>query len=59
MKAPASPGSRAIMGELCETKMGGREVFMSHWSTGASIRRSTRLHTTFANSVILSGLGMG
>ena len=28
MKAPASPGSRAIIGEPCETKMEGRGVFM-------------------------------
>src|SRR6187402_1804129 len=28
MKAPASPGSRAIIGEPCETKIEGREVSM-------------------------------
>ncbi len=34
MKAPAAPGSSAIIGEPCETKSEGRGVSMRHWSTG-------------------------
>ena len=36
MKAPAAPGSSAIIGEPCETKREGREVSMRHWITGRS-----------------------
>src|SRR5436190_544718 len=52
MKAPASPGSRAIIGEPCETKIEGKGVVsMPHWITAGSDADSTPLHATFTTQV--------
>src|SRR5918993_3110876 len=51
MKAPAAPGSSAIIGEPWETKIGGSEEVMRHWITGAGASDSTALHTAFATRV--------
>src|SRR5664279_2709218 len=51
MKAPASPGSRAIIGEPWETKTGGRAAVMAHWITAAPAVNSAPLHAAFTTRV--------
>ena len=47
MKAPAAPGSSAIIGEPWETKIEGRVVFMASLQHRARAGRSKRLHAAF------------
>jgi len=51
MKAPAAPGSSAIIGEPCETKIEGSMVFMRHWSTVLAPVYSVAMHAAFTTRV--------